>query len=296
VRHEVIPFGGGSDHYILSDPTVGVPTPMLNQWPDRFYHTSEDTLDKVDPSMLARIGSLAAAFAYAVACAGEREATWLGHEIVAQHECRLTQRTQNVIHDVLTAGDGQEIARLFQAMGQAAAYRAECDKAALASLVRLWPDAGKLARELGRYLDDASQREVGRVEALCRQRAVALTGAGLPQPAGSDAPWQQSAENLVPRRLYRGPIAFLSVLDGGTPEERDTIWEANRQAGEAWVKARTLAEYWIDGKRTLAEVAALVRQETGANVGPEILAYCELLASKGLLALHPTASPEQQAA
>ena len=60
VRHAVTTFSGGSDHSILSDPTVGVPTPMLIQWPDRYYHTSEDTLDKVDPAMLARIGSLAA--------------------------------------------------------------------------------------------------------------------------------------------------------------------------------------------------------------------------------------------
>ena len=26
-RHAVTPFSGGSDHYILSDPTVGIPAP-----------------------------------------------------------------------------------------------------------------------------------------------------------------------------------------------------------------------------------------------------------------------------
>ena len=33
-RHEETPFSGGSDHYILSDPSVGIPCPMLIQWPD----------------------------------------------------------------------------------------------------------------------------------------------------------------------------------------------------------------------------------------------------------------------
>jgi hypothetical protein len=92
---------------------------------------------------------------------------------------------------------------------------------------------------------------------------------------------------LVPRRLYRGPLAFLSVLDGGAPEERDALWEANRHAGEGWIKARTLAEYWIDGSRTLAEIADLVRHETGASYDPQISAFCELLASKGLLTYQP---------
>lgn len=51
-KQAMVPFSGGSDHYILSDPTVGVPCPMLIQWPDKFYHTSEDTIDKVDPLIL----------------------------------------------------------------------------------------------------------------------------------------------------------------------------------------------------------------------------------------------------
>ena len=70
-RYATTPFSGGSDHYIFSDPTVGVPMAMIIQWPDKFYHTSADTLEKVDPVSLARSGSLAAAYAYFVAQAGE---------------------------------------------------------------------------------------------------------------------------------------------------------------------------------------------------------------------------------
>lgn len=285
VRQEVIPFGGGSDHYILSDPTVGVPTPMLNQWPDRFYHTSEDTLDKVDPAMLARVGSLAAAYAYLVACAGEREATWLGHEIVAQHECRLSQRTQHAIGAVLAAEDSQGVGRLLDETRKAAGYRVECDKMALASLVRLWPEAGELARDLGQYLDEALRREMGRVTAVCRQRASALGGDVVPPTAGSGDLWQHPDAQLVPRRTYRGPVAFLSSLDELSPEERDALWHANKQAGKGWFRARSLAEYWIDGKRTLREIADLVYHETGAFYGPEIAAYCRLLAGKGLVTM-----------
>jgi len=56
-------YSAGSDHFMLTDSTVGIPAVMLNQFPDRFYHTSTDTPDKLDTRQLAyasRIGALSA--------------------------------------------------------------------------------------------------------------------------------------------------------------------------------------------------------------------------------------------
>jgi hypothetical protein len=46
-------YGGGSDHFMLVDSTVGIPAVMLNQDPDRFYHTSTDSIDKIDTRQMA---------------------------------------------------------------------------------------------------------------------------------------------------------------------------------------------------------------------------------------------------
>ncbi len=46
-------YSAGSDHLMFVDSTVGIPSVMLNQYPDRFYHTSTDTIDKVDPVQMA---------------------------------------------------------------------------------------------------------------------------------------------------------------------------------------------------------------------------------------------------
>ncbi len=46
-------YSAGSDHFMFTDSTVGVPAVMLNVHPDKFYHTSEDTVDKLDPGQLA---------------------------------------------------------------------------------------------------------------------------------------------------------------------------------------------------------------------------------------------------
>ncbi|MGY5864363.1 MAG: DUF4910 domain-containing protein [Candidatus Thorarchaeota archaeon] len=56
-------YSAGSDHFMLTDSTVGIPAVMLNQFPDRFYHTSTDTPDKLDTRQMAyasRIGALSA--------------------------------------------------------------------------------------------------------------------------------------------------------------------------------------------------------------------------------------------
>lgn len=48
-------FKSGSDHSVFEN--YSVPSPFLGQWPDRYYHTSEDTPDKCDPIMFEWVGS-----------------------------------------------------------------------------------------------------------------------------------------------------------------------------------------------------------------------------------------------
>lgn len=45
-------YSAGSDHFMFTDSTVGIPAVMLNQFPDKFYHTSEDSADKLDPQQM----------------------------------------------------------------------------------------------------------------------------------------------------------------------------------------------------------------------------------------------------
>ncbi len=49
-------YSGGSDHFIFTDATIGVPATSLTQFPDRFYHTSEDTPDKSSVESFEWIG------------------------------------------------------------------------------------------------------------------------------------------------------------------------------------------------------------------------------------------------
>lgn len=47
---------GGSDHYIFSDPNLNIPAISLTNWPDRYYHSSDDTIDKCSKKTIEWIG------------------------------------------------------------------------------------------------------------------------------------------------------------------------------------------------------------------------------------------------
>jgi len=87
----VTPFSGGSDHWILSDPTIGIPTPMLIHWPDKFYHTSFDTIDKVDEKELKRVGVIAATYLYFIANMGKKEAEWMAGIVTQRAKQRILE-------------------------------------------------------------------------------------------------------------------------------------------------------------------------------------------------------------
>ncbi len=58
------PFSDGTDHLVLSDPTFGIPAPTLINWPDIFYHTDHDTVDKLSADSLRTAASTGLVFAF----------------------------------------------------------------------------------------------------------------------------------------------------------------------------------------------------------------------------------------
>src|SRR3972149_928598 len=78
-RYAVNPHTGGSDHHEFVDSTISVPCVMLLQWPDMFYHTSMDTIDKVSSDSLKRVGWITTVAALTLANAGIEEAMLLAN-------------------------------------------------------------------------------------------------------------------------------------------------------------------------------------------------------------------------
>jgi hypothetical protein len=66
------PYEGGSDHTVFAG--AGVPSLLNWHFTDRFYHTNQDTTDKVSAVEMEHVGVTVAASAYALAAAGVEDA------------------------------------------------------------------------------------------------------------------------------------------------------------------------------------------------------------------------------
>ncbi|MGB3717278.1 MAG: DUF4910 domain-containing protein [Candidatus Promineifilaceae bacterium] len=283
IRYATTGFSGGSDHYIFSDPTVGVPMPMLNQWPDKFYHTSADTLDKVSVESLQKAGTLASATVYLMAVAGRDEATWLAHEMAARFQARLTHMVQDRITG-LWSGSGQTKSRDgLSSLERSVAYALDRHQEALRSLGRLWDGSDSLVDSLSSRTSQFAAREVERARQGIGELAAGEEIESQKEQGGAADEWEQRASKIVPRRLYRGPSNFMLSMSSLSPEDRESWSKLVRSRRMLAYTVSTLAEYWTDGRRSGLEIVDLVELESGIRDPELIVTYFEMLHKLGLV-------------
>ncbi|HJX38350.1 MAG TPA: DUF4910 domain-containing protein, partial [Anaerolineae bacterium] len=241
-RHAVTPFSGGSDHCLLIDPAVGVPCPMLNQWPDKFYHTSADTLDKVDPAMLAQVGSVAATYAYFLSNAGPEEAGWLAEEVLSRFKTRVLGTLRDAVAHADEAHGPQ---RGNQSVAKRVDFLLQRCERALASV-----------RRLAEMDVSASQNEARNFAAAELARVEGLTSTPKVEPPHD--PWEREAATIVPKRLFPGPIDLKSFINRMSDEEHETWWGVYKQSPEGTYAYPAMALYWADGQRNVLEICDLI--------------------------------------
>lgn len=71
---------------IISDPMIGIPTQSLINWPDLYYHSSLDTIDKVSEKMLFNSGLIAGTYLSFLSNSGFKEACWFIEKIYEQNK------------------------------------------------------------------------------------------------------------------------------------------------------------------------------------------------------------------
>lgn len=67
LRAEMVDLTLGSDHQVYAEGSFRIPPVYLNDWPDRYIHTTWDGAANIDPTKLKRVAFLAAATGWALA-------------------------------------------------------------------------------------------------------------------------------------------------------------------------------------------------------------------------------------
>lgn len=252
-------FVSGSDNFILSDPTIGIPSPMLSQWPDKFYHTSGDDITVISPGLMRKSAATAAAYAYLLATLSLQNA----EEIARQMVVRLPQE--------LT-----ECAMAARREGVPVSYAMiKSTQAAIACL-----------RSLEGYFIGDEQRQC---QTLCNRAENAMRGilAAVEEYCGDGAVKLPESRGMgkIPQRLYRGP---LNVLDGyaDSEEKREALRHYRKELRPKMsdaALAELFCQYYADGHRTAAGVVALTRLACEGGEEEALLGYLDMLAVLGLV-------------
>jgi hypothetical protein len=72
------------------------------------------------------------------------------------------------------------------------------------------------------------------------------------------------------------------------PELMPEYWAFWEKATHAFADTAPVIQYWVDGQRSIAEVADLTSTEVDHEVGELCLAYLKLLAKGDLVLLEPS--------
>lgn len=290
-RWTVSPFSGGSDHYIWADPSVGVTCPMLIQWPDKFYHTSEDTIDKVDPKMLGVAGVITASYLYIAATATTQDVGYLAGEMATRFGTEADTFLKGVLEEARKAllgavSDDERLVAVAKARRNTelrVAFLAERKKANIESLSQLSPDTSSWT-----HVKETACGHVDRTAEFLKEKTLSNLARLADLDSVSDLPpsWEpeptdasEEAKELVLERVYRGPFSGTAKK---TAEEYEALAKAFSGKYKEPSPSSAFLQYWADGNRTLAEIADLLEQETGFRNDEMLLEFVKLQVKRGV--------------
>jgi hypothetical protein len=292
-RYATGAFSGGSDHAEFTDSTIGVPCIMLLQWPDLFYHTSMDTIDKVSEESLKRVGWIAASAALTLANATFETAFQLASETASKGMIRIEEAKREAIEELFKKKQDPKLKdkpeELVKELDRIAShYRSRIEHFAwreqeAAKSVRRLGESPELDASLNEYCRDIeglANREIARLQEAVSfiAKTLALILPGQPQPAESDKELK-----LIPKRLFKGTLDF-GVLKK-TLSEKELEWYEAREKDEDLGKKSAEVLNFMNGKRSVYEIMKAVSAEYGETNPEHVLKFLRDLEKAKLVEL-----------
>lgn len=238
-----VPFVFGSDHYILSDPTVDIPTIALTQWPDKTYHTSADDAAHVDRDMLRRASVTAAAYTYIYA------------SFDADYAAELLPVTAGRFYERLD--------ELRRSKDKTKNQKAEYLK-------------NVIEKTLKRYESLLLEEEVQEAKEMFAEERAQYER--ILSVFDKENKVEEAAEE-IPQRLFKGPAAMRCILADMTEAQKEK-YNALCKKHPSMPGCLDYIFYETDGKRSMSEIAAAVQCQTDIDCSvylPEFFRFFEEL-------------------
>ncbi len=223
---------GASDHVVYLN--QGIPAVMFNTWPDPWYHSSQDTPDKLDATQFKRAVVVGAAAAQVLAVADEEMAARVAAESLARGTARMAEAQRKGLA-YLADADSAALAAAYREALVVVRHQAEVEKQVIRSSAVLFStpaEAGKRLAPLEGLVEQRAAALLNEVKAVYQFQAEQRK-ATAPEPAPSEA--EARAARLIPERTGPAPFgmaAFMAAeqaLEKLPAQERLAVQEALRK-------------------------------------------------------------------
>ncbi|MEM3666478.1 MAG: DUF4910 domain-containing protein [Candidatus Bathyarchaeia archaeon] len=291
-RYRANAFSGGSDHAEFNSSTVGVPCVMLLQWPDLYYHTSMDTIDKVSVDSLRRIGWIATVAALTLANASAEEILLLAGQTATRSIERIEEASREALNELFKksvdpklkgkpAELAKELAKTFIRFKDKMEHIIWREQEAVKSVKRLG-EKPEFEAFLNNYCSDIAnmgQKEIARLETALNFIARSLN---LKLPAEIEATAaEEELKRLVPKKLFKGTL-YMEALRSALGEEYEWYEEIGERDMDFDKKEAEILNF-IDGKRSAYDILKAVSAEYSETNPEHMLKFLRDLEKTGFI-------------
>jgi hypothetical protein len=273
---------GASDHEVFNDWGVQVPGIMMIVWPDQWYHTSGDRVDKSDPTQLKRVAAIGAAGAYTVANANDDMAIKIASETASNGARRLGHQMVRGL-EALNQAAAVDLAEAYKTARMYIEAAALNEAATLDTVMELAADTKRVGTHvvaLKKSVESLSAAHLSALDAHMRQRAAFWRVEPI------KVEWselEQKAAKIVPRPTakitangYRGYSEFIDAV----PDEKKKEFPYDRRSLGNTRELNLL----INGKNSVLDIQHLLDAQAESKSDLKaVFNYLEILKLAGLI-------------
>ncbi|MFC2096990.1 M28 family peptidase [Bacteroidota bacterium] len=272
---------GSSDHEVFNDWGVNVPGLNMNTWPDRWFHTSEDRPDKMDPTQLKRAVVIAASAAYTIANADDNTIRRMATEITSNASGRLNHQLDRGTEELVRSDEGnfehiyKKVYGYIQAVGinQRATINSLIELASEQKAVSVFLD------EKEKNISDFEKINIELINSYAQTRANEL---GIKFQSYSPNTSEENAKKII-------PVPTKKIRENGYRGYQNAINEAIKKTQINYTdrnfrRAATEVQLLCDGKNSALDIKKLLDTENKFETKIEdIVAHLNILKEAGLV-------------
>ncbi len=284
-------FSAGSDHAEFTTSTTKVPCVSFTQWPDKFYHTSMDTIDKVSESSMRRISWIAAVGALDLSNAEINDILRMVCLASAKGAQRLKEAGVESSRELFEAAEklsgkkselAEELLRVTSFGRTRLTHVASREHAAIESAERLGKTkaTSSLVKRCQREIEAIASQEGSKLEEVL---TVLTTNEGISLPkAQPETKLNRELRRITPRKTFKGTLCIDLVKEKLGRKEYAKFRSIGEKDSEFDSKAVETLNF-MDGERSGLDILNAVSSEYGRTDPKMLLRFIVELEKIGLV-------------